>query len=73
MIGYYNETKSYENAVAMCDKVLELVPNDPTTLGAKAQFTKNIEILKKMQNGKGGAPAPGAPKAASDTTQIKKG
>lgn len=73
MIGYYNETKSYENAVTMCDKVLELVPNDPTTLGAKAQFTKNIEILKKMQNGKGGAPAPGAPKAASDTTQIKKG
>jgi len=73
LIGYYNETKGYENAVLMCDKVLELVPEDPTTLQAKAQFTKNIEIIKKMQNQKGGAPAPSAPKAASDTTQIKKG
>ena len=70
LIGYYNETKAYENAVAMCDKVLELVPNDPSTLGAKGQFTKNIEILKKMKEGKGGA---NAPKAIADTTQGKKG
>ena len=73
LIGYYNETKGYENAVLMCDKVLELVPEDPTTLQAKAQFTKNIEIIKKMQNSKGGAPAPPVQKPAADTTQIKKG
>ena len=73
LIGYYNETKGYENAVLMCDKVLELVPEDPTTLQAKAQFTKNIEIIKKMQNSKGGAPAPPAQKPVADTTQIKKG
>jgi len=66
LIGYYNETKGYDNAVVMCDKVLELVPNDPTTLQAKAQFVKNAEILKKMQAGKG------AKAAVSDTTAPKK-
>ncbi len=73
MIGYYNETKGYENAVLMCDKVLELVPEDPTTLQAKAQFVKNIEIIKKMQNSKGGAPGSPTQKPAVDSTQIKKG
>jgi tetratricopeptide (TPR) repeat protein len=73
LIGYYNETKGYENAVLMCDKVLELVPEDPTTLQAKALFVKNIDIIKKMQNSKGGVPAPPVEKPAVDTTQIKKG
>ena len=73
LIGYYNETKGYENAVLMCDKVLELVPGDPTTLQAKALFVKNIDIIKKMQNSKGGVPAPPIDKPAVDTTQIKKG
>jgi len=73
LIGYYNETKGYENAVLMCDKVLELVPEDPTTLQAKSLFIKNIEIIKKMQNSKGGLPVPPLEKPASDTTQIKKG
>jgi tetratricopeptide (TPR) repeat protein len=73
LIGYYNETKGYENAVLMCDKVLELVPEDPTTLQAKALFVKNIEIIKKMQNSKGGLPAPPVEKPAADTTQTKKG
>jgi hypothetical protein len=73
LIGYYNETKGYENAVLMCDKVLELVPEDPTTLQAKALFVKNIEIIKKMQNSKGGVPAPPVEKPAADTTEIKKG
>jgi tetratricopeptide (TPR) repeat protein len=73
LIGYYNETKGYENAVLMCDKVLELVPEDPTTLQAKALFVKNIEIIKKMQNSKGGVPAPPVEKPAADTTQTKKG
>jgi tetratricopeptide (TPR) repeat protein len=67
LIGYYNETKGYDNAVLMCDKVLELVPNDPTTLQAKAQFVKNAEILKKMQAGKAAKAA-----AAPDTTEPKK-
>ena len=66
LIGYYNETKAYDNAVLACDKVLELVPNDPTTLQIKGQLTKNIEILKKMQAGKPAAKAatedPAAPK-----------
>jgi tetratricopeptide (TPR) repeat protein len=68
LIGYYNETKAYENAVLMCDKVLELVPNDPTTLGAKAQFEKNIKILKEREKAgvkpsapKSDSPAPAAP------------
>ena len=73
LIGYYNETKGYENAVLMCDKVLELVPEDPTTLQAKALFVKNIDIIKKMQNSKGGVPAPPVEKPAADTTEIKKG
>jgi len=66
LIGYYNETKGYDNAVLMCDKVLELVPNDPTTLQARAQFVKNAEIIKKMQAAKG------AKAATADTTAPKK-
>jgi len=66
LIGYYNETKGYDNAVIMCDKVLEMVPNDPTTLQAKAQFVKNAEIMRKMQAAKGNKPA------VSDTTAPKK-
>ena len=53
----------------MCDKVLELVPNDPTTTQAKAQFAKNIEILKKMGDAKGSKIAP--EKAATDSTNAK--
>lgn len=66
LIGYYNETKGYDNAVVMCDKVLEMVPNDPTTMQAKAQFVKNAEIMKKMQAAKGGKAA-----AADTTAPIK--
>lgn len=73
LIGYYNETKGYENAVLMCDKVLEIVPEDPTTLQAKGMFIKNIDIIKKMQNSKGGVPAPLVEKPAADTSQTKKG
>ncbi len=67
LIGYYNETKAYDNAVLMCDKVLELVPNDPTTLQIKGQLAKNLEILKKMQAGK-----PVAKPAVEDTAAPKK-
>ena len=66
MMGYYNETKAYEQAIAMCDKVLELIPGEPQTIKIKESLTKNWEIIKKMQSG-------GNQKAAADTTQIKKG
>ncbi len=66
LIGYYNETKAYDNAVIMCDKVLELVPNDPTTLGAKAQFEKNAKIMRDRAAAKPaaktGTEEPAAPK-----------
>jgi hypothetical protein len=66
MMGYYNETKAYEQAIAMCDKVLELIPGEPQTMKIKESLTKNWEIIKKMQSG-------GNQKVATDTTQIKKG
>lgn len=47
MMGYYNETKAYELAIAMCDKVLELIPGEPQTMKIKESFTKNWEIIKK--------------------------
>ena len=66
MMGYYNETKAYELAISMCDKVLELIPGEPQTMKIKESLTKNWEIIKKMQSG-------GNQKAATDSTQIKKG
>lgn len=66
MMGYYNETKAYELAISMCDKVLELIPGEAQTMKIKESLTKNWEIIKKMQQG-------GAPKAPADSTQIKKG
>lgn len=66
MMGYYNETKAYELAISMCDKVLELIPGEAQTMKIKESLTKNWEIIKKMQQG-------GAPKAPTDSTQIKKG
>ncbi|MDP4619250.1 MAG: hypothetical protein NWS87_01900 [Sediminibacterium sp.] len=65
MMGYYNETKAYEQAIAMCDKVLELIPGEPQTLKIKESLTKNWGIIKKMQSDS-------SQKAATDTTQIKK-
>ena len=66
LMGYYNETKNFEQAIAMCDKVLELIPGDAQTTKIKESLVKNWEIIKKM-------PASAAPKAVSDTTQNKKG
>lgn len=66
MMGYYNETKAYEQAIAMCDKVLELIPGEAQTMKIKESLSKNWEIIKKMQSG-------GTQKAAADSTQIKKG
>ena len=50
MMGYYNETKDLENAIAMCDKVLELIPGEPQTVKIKEGLVKNWEIIKKMKN-----------------------
>lgn len=51
IMAYYNETKDFENAIAMCDKVLELIPADPQTTKIKESLTKNWEIIKKMPSG----------------------
>lgn len=50
MMGYYNETKDLENAILMCDKVLELIPAEPQTVKIKEGLVKNWEIIKKMKN-----------------------
>ena len=63
MMGYYNETKAYELAIAMCDKVLELIPGEPQTMKIKESLTKNWEIIKKMQSG-------GNQKAATSNPQF---
>ncbi len=49
MMGYFNETKDLEKAIAMCDKVLELMPGEAQTLKIKESLVKNWEIIKKMQ------------------------
>jgi hypothetical protein len=47
MMAYYNERKDLENAIAMCDKVLEIFPGEPQTTNIKASLVKNLEISKK--------------------------
>ena len=59
MMGYYNETKAYELAITMCDKVLELLPGEAQTLKIKESLVKNWEIIKKMQANQ--KPAPETP------------
>jgi len=49
MMGYYNENKDFENAIAMCDKVLEIIPAEPQTVQIKEGLMKNWEIYKKMK------------------------
>lgn len=67
MMGYYNETKAYENAIAMCDKVLELIPGEPQTVSIKDKLVKNWEIIKKMQ----GNQKPSVSQTADSTSAIK--
>ena len=50
MMGYYNENKDFENAIAMCDKVLEIIPAEPQTVQIKEGLLKNWEIYKKMKS-----------------------
>jgi len=57
MLVYYNETKGYDNAVLMCDKILELAPGDANMLKYREQFAKNAALMKA----KGTKPAPAAP------------
>jgi tetratricopeptide (TPR) repeat protein len=56
MMSYYNEVKDLENAIAMCDKVLEIIPDEPQTVKIKEGLVKNWEIIKKMKNNPKGAP-----------------
>ena len=61
MMGYYNETKGYELAISMCDKVLELMPGEAQTVKIKESLIKNWEIIKKNSAGQ----KPNGDKAAS--------
>ena len=63
MMAYYNEIKDFENAIAMCDKVLELIPADVQTTKIKESLTKNWEIIKKMP---GGGQKPAVPETKKD-------
>ena len=65
MINYFNVIKDLEKAIAMCDKVLELMPGEPQTVKIKETLVKNLEIFKKTQ----GNQKPAAPADAS--TEIK--
>ncbi len=58
MLMYYNETKGFDNAVLMCDKILELAPGDASMLKYREQFAKNAALMKAKNAGK---PAPAAP------------
>lgn len=62
MMGYYNEIKDLEKAIAMCDKVLELMPGEAQTLKIRESLIKNWEIIKKMQ---------GNQKPSTDSTETK--
>jgi tetratricopeptide (TPR) repeat protein len=46
MLMYYNETKAFDNAVIMCDKILELAPGDANMLKYREQFVKNAALMK---------------------------
>jgi tetratricopeptide (TPR) repeat protein len=56
MMTYYNELKAYDQAVLMCDKVLELIPAEPQTVGIRESLLKNLEISKKNQQKAGTTP-----------------
>lgn len=52
MLMYYNETKGFDNAVIMCDKILELAPGDASMLKYREQFVKNAALMKAKNGGK---------------------
>lgn len=64
LMDYYSQLKQFDQAIVFCDKVLELIPGEAQTISIKEKFTKNFEIMKKMQGGT---------KPAADSTSSKKG
>jgi tetratricopeptide (TPR) repeat protein len=58
IMSYYNDTKDYEKAVNMCDKVLELMPDEPQTLKYKEELTIKRDLKKTKGNQK---PTPDTP------------
>jgi hypothetical protein len=56
MLVYYNEMKNYDEAVVMCDKILELAPGDANMIKYREQFAKNAALMKNNQNKAGAKP-----------------
>jgi Tfp pilus assembly protein PilF len=61
MLVYYNETKAFDNAVLMCDKILELAPGDASMLKYREQFAKNAALMKNNAAKGAAKPAAAAP------------
>ena len=57
MLVYYNEIKNYDEAVVMCDKILELAPGDANMMKYREQFAKNAALMKNNPNKAGAKPA----------------
>ncbi len=50
IMGYYNDrAKDYEKALDICNKILELIPNDPDMLKIKVAIEGNIKKQKLME------------------------
>jgi predicted Zn-dependent protease len=58
IMSYYNDTKDYEKAVNMCDKVLELMPDEPQTLKYKEELTIKRDLKKNKDNQKPASATP---------------
>ncbi len=61
MLVYYNDVKNYDEAVVMCDKILELAPGDANMLKYREQFAKNAALMKNNANKAGAKPASNTP------------
>jgi tetratricopeptide (TPR) repeat protein len=70
LMVYYNEIKSFDKALEMCDEILKYVPGDPNMLNYRTQFQNIINKLKDKANAKPTADKPAADKPG--TTPEKK-
>ena len=58
MLMFYNETKTFDKAVEMCDEILKLAPGDANMLKYREQFQKNADLQKAIKDKKPGSGAP---------------
>ena len=54
---FYNETKTFDKAVEMCDEILKLAPGDANMLKYREQFQKNADLQKAIKDKKPGSGA----------------